>query len=187
MSLKGKFCHEMALRIILQSIESRANCYSRYIVPLISMSADFYVRVFVKVFTGQIKVKETISKLAMVYLCTGCGAYSLQRLGVKVPAKGDNFKFTPSFGPPVGLSCDQCGFKYHFGGPIWVDRIHDVDFIHRVLRRVQDDPNQLGTSERIVGMLSVMSEELPDVPLYYILDELCNILHCTPLSMQLFR
>ncbi|XP_041366560.1 tRNA (guanine(26)-N(2))-dimethyltransferase-like isoform X2 [Gigantopelta aegis] len=187
MSLKGKFCHEMALRIILQSIESHANRYSRYIVPLISMSADFYLRVFVKVFTGQIKVKEAVSKLAMVYLCTGCGAYSLQRLGVKVPTKGDNVKFNPCTGPPVGPRCDHCGFKHHFGGPIWVDPIHDVDFIQSVLRNIQEDPNQLRTSERIVGMLSVMSEELPDVPLYYILDELCNTLHCTPLSLQLFR
>lgn len=86
-SLKGKFCHEMvsaggaplspgggsrgcpmspvpsvpcqALRIILHSLDLRANCYQRFVVPLLSVSADFYVRVFVRVFTGQAKVKAS--------------------------------------------------------------------------------------------------------------------------------
>lgn len=48
-----------ALRIILHSLDSRANCYQRFIVPLLSISADFYIRVFVRVFTGQAKVKAS--------------------------------------------------------------------------------------------------------------------------------
>lgn len=48
-----------ALRIILHSLDSRANCYQRFIVPLLAVSADFYIRVFVRVFTGQAKVKAS--------------------------------------------------------------------------------------------------------------------------------
>lgn len=48
-----------ALRIILHSLDSRANCYQRFVVPLLAVSADFYVRVFVRVFTGQAKVKAS--------------------------------------------------------------------------------------------------------------------------------
>jgi tRNA (guanine26-N2/guanine27-N2)-dimethyltransferase len=48
---KGKYNHEMALRILLASIESHANRYKRYIVPVLSVSMDFYIRVFVRVFT----------------------------------------------------------------------------------------------------------------------------------------
>ena len=33
-SLRGKNCHEMALRIVLQCIESHANRYGRYIVSI---------------------------------------------------------------------------------------------------------------------------------------------------------
>lgn len=51
-------CHQ-ALRIVLHSLDLHANCYQRYIVPLLSISADFYVRVFVRVFTGQAKVKSS--------------------------------------------------------------------------------------------------------------------------------
>ncbi|KAL1423410.1 hypothetical protein MTO96_021165 [Rhipicephalus appendiculatus] len=80
-SLKSKCCHEMALRIILQSIESHANRYGRYTVPLLAISVDFYVRVFVRVYTGPAIVKRSTSKLGMVYQCSGCESFSLQPLG----------------------------------------------------------------------------------------------------------
>ena len=41
----------MALRILLASIESAANRYKRYIVPVLSISVDFYIRVFVRIYT----------------------------------------------------------------------------------------------------------------------------------------
>ena len=81
-TVKSKACHEMALRIVLQSIESHANRYSRYIVPLLSLSIDFYVRIFVRVFTGQNLCKRSTSKLGHVYQCTGCESFHIQPLGV---------------------------------------------------------------------------------------------------------
>lgn len=81
MSIKSNACHEMALRIVLRTIDSYANRYARYIVPLLSVSVDFYCRVFVRVYTGAQKVKESASKSSMLYECTGCGAYHLQPLG----------------------------------------------------------------------------------------------------------
>ncbi len=39
----------MALRILLRCVESHANRYGRYIEPLMSISADFYIRVFLRV------------------------------------------------------------------------------------------------------------------------------------------
>ncbi|NP_001142112.1 Probable tRNA (guanine(26)-N(2))-dimethyltransferase 2-like isoform 1 [Zea mays] len=44
--LRGKHCHEMALRILLACIESHAIRHKRYIVPIISVHMDFYIRVF---------------------------------------------------------------------------------------------------------------------------------------------
>lgn len=49
--VRGKYCHEMALRILLACIESHAIRHKRYIVPVISVHMDFYIRVFVRIFT----------------------------------------------------------------------------------------------------------------------------------------
>ncbi|XP_070207861.1 tRNA (guanine(26)-N(2))-dimethyltransferase-like isoform X2 [Littorina saxatilis] len=187
LSLRAKYCHEMGLRILLQCVESHANRYSRYIEPLVSLSVDFYVRVFVRVYTGQKQVKMSVTKASMVYNCVGCGSFYLQQMATAIPTKGDNHKFVPGVGPPVGPTCDHCGHKHHIGGPIWSAPIHNAEFLDRMLVRVERDAALFGTSERMKGMLSVAKEELQDVPLYYILDDVCNILHCTPPNMVQMR
>ena len=48
-----------ALRIVLSSLERHANRYHRYIVPLLSCSVDFYVRVFVVLYTSPAEVKRS--------------------------------------------------------------------------------------------------------------------------------
>ncbi|XP_049666644.1 tRNA (guanine(26)-N(2))-dimethyltransferase isoform X1 [Accipiter gentilis] len=186
MSLKGKFCHEMALRIILHSLDSRANCYQRFIVPLLSISADFYIRVFVRVFTGQAKVKASASKQALVYHCVGCGTHHLQRLG-KVTSHGTGFKYGAATGPPVGPTCEFCQQRHQLGGPMWAEPLHDPAFVERVLAALQSSPGRFQTEERMQGMLSVVTEELGDVPLYYTLDSLSSTIHCNTPSLLQFR
>ncbi|XP_075581316.1 LOW QUALITY PROTEIN: tRNA (guanine(26)-N(2))-dimethyltransferase [Pelecanus crispus] len=211
MSLKGKFCHEMALRIILHSLDSRANCYQRFIVPLLSVSADFYIRVFVRVFTGQAKVKGSASKQALVYHCVGCGTHHLQRLG-KVTSHGtgyggaptmvggahdgggltpqllpSSFKYGAATGPPVGPTCEFCQQRHQLGGPMWAEPLHDPAFVERVLAALESSPGRFQTEERMRGMLSVVTEELGDVPLYYTLDSLSSTIHCNTPSLLQFR
>lgn len=50
---------QKALRIALSSIESNANKYGRYIVPLLSISVDYYIRLFVQVFYGKTEVNRS--------------------------------------------------------------------------------------------------------------------------------
>jgi len=82
MSIKSSCCHETALRIVLRTIDSYANRYAKHAVPLLSLSIDFYCRVFVRIYSGAAKAKESASKTAMLYECTGCSAHALQPLGM---------------------------------------------------------------------------------------------------------
>ncbi|KAM4676225.1 tRNA (guanine(26)-N(2))-dimethyltransferase isoform 2-T2 [Discoglossus pictus] len=186
MSIKSRFCHEMALRILLHTLDLRSNCYQRYIVPLLSVSADFYIRVFVRVFTGQATVKMSASKQALVYNCVGCGTYHLQRMG-KATSQGNNTKFSAGTGPPVGMSCEFCHQRHQVGGPMWAEALHDNDFVRRVLSAVERNPKRFKTSERIQGVLSMATEELSDVPLYYTLDNLSSVIRCSTPGLLQFR
>jgi N2,N2-dimethylguanosine tRNA methyltransferase len=47
-----------ALRLVLHMIATSAARYGRFITPLISLSIDFYVRLFVRVNTGALEVKR---------------------------------------------------------------------------------------------------------------------------------
>lgn len=185
-SIKAKYCHEMALRIILHSLDQRAGVYQRYIQPLLSVSADFYIRVFVRVFTGQATVKNSASKQALVYNCVGCGSFHMQRMGRRI-SNGKHMKYSAATGPPVGPECEHCGQRHQLGGPIWAEAIHDQEFVHKVLAAVSGNPSRFGTSKRIEGMLSMVTEELEDVPLYYAVDNLSSTIHCNTPSLLQFR
>ncbi|XP_045775495.1 probable tRNA (guanine(26)-N(2))-dimethyltransferase [Maniola jurtina] len=190
-SLKTKCCHEMALRILLQCIEQHANRYSRYIVPLLSISADFYIRVFVKIYSGAIHCKKTTSKLSMAYHCVGCDNITLQPLGGFKPNPTEkNPQQTKAYlpaVPPVGEHCVHCNQRHHLGGPIWSAPIHDDVFVTRVLTHVQENPELFGTNKRIQGVLAMVREELPDVPLYYTLDKLFGRVHLETMPMLVMR
>ncbi|XP_047434611.1 tRNA (guanine(26)-N(2))-dimethyltransferase isoform X2 [Mugil cephalus] len=185
-SIKAKYCHEMALRIILHSLDQRAGVYQRYIQPLLCVSVDFYIRVFVRVFTGQAMVKNSASKQALVYNCVGCGSFHLQRMGRRT-ANGKHMKYSAATGPPVGPECEHCGQRHQLGGPIWAEPIHDMKFVQNVLSSVSGNPTRFGTSKRIEGMLSMVTEELEDVPLYYTVDNLSSTIHTNTPPLLQFR
>lgn len=44
------------------------------------------------------------------------------------------------------------------GGPVWAEPIHDVAFVHKVLSAVSGNPSRFGTSKRIEGILSMVTE-----------------------------
>lgn len=74
------------------------------------------------------------------------------------------------------------------GGPIWSDPIHDEEFLGKLLELIQDKsfPN-LMTFKRIYGILSVIQEELNDVPLYYTINKMCNVLKLEMMPTLTFR
>lgn len=187
MSLATKYCHEMALRIVLQTIETAANRYGRYMVPILSLSVDFYVRMFVRVYTSPATVKFSASKKALVYHCIGCSSFHLQRMGKVTQREKKPPQFTPAIGPPVGTRCDNCGGKFKLGGPIWADPIHNQEFVDQLLTHIQDNQDSFNTSDRMEGTLSVISEELKDCPLYYTTSSLSNIIHTTSMAQLKFR
>ena len=51
---------------------------------MLSLSVDFYVRVFVRVCTSPAAVKDSGSKLMYVYQSQGCDSFFTQKVGRKV-------------------------------------------------------------------------------------------------------
>ncbi|KAB2075064.1 hypothetical protein ES319_A07G194600v1 [Gossypium barbadense] len=184
--LRGKYCHEMALRILLACIESHANRYKRYIVPVLSVQMDFYVRVFVRIYTSASAMKNTPLKLSYVYQCTGCDAFHLQPIGRTV-SKNTSVRYLPGFAPVVPQECSHCQKKFNMGGPIWSAPIHDQEWVMNILSDVKSMKDRYPAYDRISAVLTTISEELPDVPLFLSLHNLCATLKCTSPSAVIFR
>ena len=169
--LKGPQSHEGGLRLILHAIATSAAQYGIAIEPLLSLSIDFYVRVFVRVRKSPAEVKFLASKTMIVYSCdSGCGAWSTQHLAQtkeKAAKNGDKFySFSLAQAPPTDQYCEQCGFKTHLSGPMWAGPLHNPYFIQKILDMLPTlDKETYGTIPRIEGMLTLaMNETLPDDP-----------------------
>lgn len=169
--VKGLFSHEAGLRLILHAISTSAARYGLAIEPLLSLSIDFYARVFVRVSKSPAAVKFTAGKTMIVYNCdAGCGAWATQFLlrNKAQPNKngsGSFYKHTMAQGPTADQHCEHCGTKMHLAGPMFGGRLHSPDFIKRILDKLPEASKETyGTTERVRGMLTTALEEHLDEP-----------------------
>jgi tRNA (guanine26-N2/guanine27-N2)-dimethyltransferase len=70
--IKTVACHEMAVRILLAALERAAARQGKSIVPLVSLHIDFYIRVFVRVYTSAADAKMACCKLGLMVQCAQC-------------------------------------------------------------------------------------------------------------------
>ncbi|KAL7073726.1 hypothetical protein ACQ4LE_007262 [Meloidogyne hapla] len=192
--IKHKACHEIALRILLRSIDSHANRYGRYIIPLLSVSIDFYVRCFVRIESSASIAKESVTKLANIFSCSNCQCWSFQPLIRKTLNNSSNIRFCPvhlKFNSLINYKenkeikepcCSFCGSTaIHFGGPIYIAPIHDYIFVKKMLESLKKENSfqYVGTIKRLVGVLTLVLEELEDQPLFYEFEQLMRIIKCS--------
>ncbi|KAF9514517.1 hypothetical protein BS47DRAFT_1376523 [Hydnum rufescens UP504] len=188
MPLKAEYCHEAALRLVLHSVATAAARYGRSITPLLSLSIDFYVRIFVQVRAAPIEVKKLACNTAVYYVCTSCQAWHEQPLGKAIEKANEssgnvNRVYKTTVGPPTAQECEECASKYHVAGPMWSGPLHDREFVKEVLDLVNANPTSFGTTPRMQGMLTVASEEL-DVPFYFTPAKVAGFFQCNCPSLQ---
>lgn len=163
---KGEPCHEGGLRLLLHAIASSAARYGMAIEPLLSLSIDYYIRVFVRVRKSPNDVKLLAGKTMLVYHCqNGCGAWSTQFLARNKSIKNKNgdpvYKHSFAAGPSADEHCKHCGNKTHLSGPMYGGPLHNVSFVERVLAQLNDvERETYPTMDRIQGMLHTALEEI---------------------------
>jgi len=178
-SLHGRYNHEMGVRIVLFALNSHAARYKRYIVPLVSTHIDFYIRVFVRVYTSPSQVKKSPGKHCNVYQCTSCDNFWLQPLA-KITETSTQFKVTPANVVLQSNTCNSCGHIVKMGGPMWHAPMHHPHWVAQLMDHLkQADVHKIyQQASKIKGLLSVIKEELTH-PLYYVISSLANTLHLT--------
>ncbi|PBP19946.1 dimethylguanosine tRNA methyltransferase [Diplocarpon rosae] len=165
-TIKGPQSHEGGLRLILHAIATSAARYGMAMEPLLSLSIDFYARVFVRIHKSPAEVKFLAGNTMLVYNCdTGCGAWTTQTVGrnrLVEDKKGTYYwKHVYGQGPSAPEHCKHCGSKTHIAGPMYAGPIHNPDFIKRVLDGLPGlSKDTYQTTSRIEGMLTSAMEEI---------------------------
>lgn len=163
--MKGPYSHEAGLRLILHSIATSAAKYGIAIEPLLSLSIDFYARMFIRVHKSPAQVKLLAGTTMITYNCDyGCGAWNTQLIA-RNQAKDDKngneyYKHTFAQAPTTTPLCSHCNSKMHLGGPMWAGPLHNPYFVQRILDKLPYlDSDTYGTIKRIEGMLTLALEE----------------------------
>jgi len=99
-------------------------------------------------------------------------------LCLQIVEKGNSLKFLPGNGPPVGDSCVHCGFRHQMGGPLWTESIYQPAFVEAVKSHLVAHKEDFASQKRILGIVTALSEELTDRPLFHDLSVLASTLHC---------
>eukprot|EP00919_Chromeraceae_sp_WS-2016_P046278 GHVR01109976.1.p1 GENE.GHVR01109976.1~~GHVR01109976.1.p1 ORF type:complete len:318 (+),score=63.83 GHVR01109976.1:39-992(+) len=73
--IKAGFVHEMSVRLLLQSVAQSAYRYRRCVDPLLCLSTDFYVRIFVRIIDSPSDCGLAAYNSAHVYQCMVCPSF----------------------------------------------------------------------------------------------------------------
>jgi tRNA (guanine26-N2/guanine27-N2)-dimethyltransferase len=163
---KGLHSHESGLRLILHAVGSSAARYGLHIEPLVSLSIDYYTKLFIKVTKSPAAVKFHGSKTMVVYGCdSGCGAWVTQPLlkaKLSESKKGNVtfYKHGMHVGPTADRACEHCGSRMHLSGPMYAGPIHSREFVEKLLKQIPEaDSSVYETLPRLEGMLNNVLEE----------------------------
>lgn len=156
---KGPACHEQALRTVLSFISRAASRHGAGIEPLLSISVDFYVRLFVKIVKSKHTAKSSVTDNALFMLCSCFNSK-------EVPLN----KRTE-----VCSLCEVCGETMKLCGPFWRRAMSNREFVQALAQNCTDT--------RIAGMLKVIMSEL-DVFGYFSINDMGRFAKCNALSMK---
>jgi len=190
---------EMALRIVLYALMSIAGRLKSTITPLLSLSIDFYVRVFVRVHRSAEGAKLQTENAGIVAECKNCCSHIILPL-VNRDSTGKSNRNRRGRLPALPESCTLCGLNETraIAGPIYTGALHDRKFITSLLESlncssesIPPSPNssssvsdlniedaqgpQIQNRKWMFGLLSVIRDELLDIPLYYSHSKLCRV------------
>lgn len=152
--LRGEFCHEVGLRLMIGDAVMEALKHDFGSKVLLSYSVDHYFRAYIQLSLGAKRGDESASHMGFILHCPSCGWRS------GVPLGGE-----------ILNSCPLCGSPLRRGGPLWLGALGDRDFLSGL---ISSDFSAMGTSKRIAKLLPILLGELGFPPAYYLVDEICS-------------
>ena len=150
-------CHESAIRTVLSFISRAASRNGAGIEPLLCMSVDFYVRVFVRVIKNR-GVARASAESNSFYLMCRCANF------VEISPRGR---------PEICSRCELCGRTMKLCGPFWSGAIQNRAFVRGVAAKA--------AGKRLSGILGTIASEL-DTFGYFSMSEMTKFVGCEAVS-----
>ncbi|MDC0194494.1 tRNA (guanine-N1)-methyltransferase [Candidatus Nitrosopelagicus sp.] len=154
--IKTKFSNEIAIRLVLGCVNVIANRLDITMTPLFVDNAMHYYRAYIKILTRP----DQDEKLGYISYCKHCGARNVENMIVS--------------------QCDNCNDKLQVGGPLWIGKLFDKEFISMMKNEVKE----LQVDKKCEKILEKCIDEEGLPPTYYTLDEIASITKSAPFALD---
>jgi len=154
--IRVEYGNEMAIRLILGCLRMVAGRIGIEIVPLFAESNMHYYRTYVRVLIRQDQ-KENIG---YILHCKSCGHR-------KITLEQKN-------------ECELCKSKVSIGGPLWIDKIFDKEFIENMILKIPE----LSVDKSCEKSLQKCLVESEMDGIYFTLDEIASKMKASPPKLE---
>jgi tRNA (guanine26-N2/guanine27-N2)-dimethyltransferase len=154
--LRTEYCHELSVRILLNSLAMIAARHEMGIHALFSHSTDHYIRVYAQVKHGAKQADSAIQRVGYALHCFSCFHHEVSS-GIT------------SF---LKKNCSECGKSLAVAGPLWVGELVDKEFCIQMRGKLQK--KNLRTKKKLTMLLNTILGESDAPPLYYVIDRICD-------------
>lgn len=168
-SLKSSFLKELGLRILIYFCAIRAHPLLLSVEPLLSLSSEHFIRIFLKIHRGQEETLQNAQEFGYVLWCRNCD----WRLTIGMDIRGHDF------------FCPDCHSKVEYGGPLWIGPIHNQKFVMECRDLLENCiSSEIPTRKRLGKILDYISHE-DEFPLgYYDIPYICDKMQIEVPSMK---
>ncbi|MDW7733559.1 MAG: tRNA (guanine(10)-N(2))-dimethyltransferase [Methanolobus sp.] len=146
---------EMGVRILLGKIARELAVTDRFMTPLLSHATRHYVRTYLEIGNGAKKADEMLEHVGFISHCPSCG-YRETLPGIAVH---------------IDSECPRCSSKTMVAGPLWLGKLHDIDFCGEILKELEK--TEPGTKEQAKKIIGSCMDEL-EIPTFYEQHLLCK-------------
>ncbi len=153
--LRTEYCHELAVRLCLNTLITTAAKYEIGINPLLCYSIDHYIRIYALLQSGALKADTALKQLGYIIHCFQC-----------------NYRSPTKNLLSVSPTCSNCGDSLDYAGPLWLGILNDISFCKQIL--AENSQLQLGTKKRIDKILKLILEESSSPLTYHNIHLLCK-------------
>lgn len=159
---RSPVCHEIALRTLLSFISRTAAREGAGIEPIVSVSVDFYVRIFIRVIKNNKSARSAIEKNSNFLICTCLNFKEVKLLKM----------------PEFSSLCNICNKRMKLCGPFWNSNLHTKSFVENMILNIDEH------KKRMLGILKIITTEL-NVFCYFPINDLSAEIKCEPTSLKL--
>jgi len=162
--LRTEYCHELAVRLLVNSLVLAAAKHDLGISVLFSHSTDHYIRVYAQIFQGAGRANESIGRLGYIAHCFNCL----------------NRKWNKGFSNFPDTKCDICGGEMNVAGSLWMGSLFDKGFCEKMSGEAE--AAELADKKRVQRLLNAVLGEVDGPPTYLVVDRLSEKLGLPGLS-----